>query len=269
MPNNLDMGGFASPGLPVRAGLNGDLVIDSPDGARWAFTNKTLKMRRPIVPGLGNTPLVSMRAPVNETNSRYVVFYGGTDEATEQGSITTGAGFGGVTVNVTTLYASSEVRVQYGTANASQLTNGGLRFAAGNSVGWGPVNSYDTPDLLLLRDAAGVLNQRNGTTAQTFRVTRSYTDASNFSWLTHKWNTTTAVIHAEGMGTGSDGSVAFNDAALAANATVGFVMLPSCAGTPTGVPADIPTGQCPAVIDSSANRIWIYVGGAWKYAALS
>lgn len=267
MPNNLDMGGFASPGLPVRAGLNGDLVIDSPDGARWAFTNKTLKMRRPIVPGLNNTPLVSMRAPVNETNSRYVVFYGGTDEATEQGSITTNAGSNGVTVNATTLNASSEVRVQYGTANASQLTNGGLRFAAGNSVGWGPVNSYDTPDLLLLRDAAGVLNQRNGTTAQTFRVTRSYTDASNFSWLTHKWNTTTAVIHAEGAGTGSDGSVAFNDAALATNATVGFMMIPSCAGTPSGTPADIPTGQIPLVWDSTNLKLYAYTAGAWRASA--
>jgi hypothetical protein len=65
-----------------------------------------------------------------------------------------------------------------------------------------------------------------------------------------------------GAGTGVDGSVAFNDAALATTATKGFVMIPSCAGAPTGVPADIPTGQMPMVFDSTNNKIYVY-DGAW------
>ena len=131
-------------------------------------------------------------------------------------------------------------------------------------IGWGsgtvPNSTYD---VALFRDAANTLAQRNGTNAQTFNLYRSYTDASNYSRLSHKWNTSTAIIQAEGLGTGTNGSVAFNNAALATNATVGFMMLPSCAGAPTGVPADIPTGQIPMVYDSTNNKIYAY-NGAWK-----
>lgn len=122
-------------------------------------------------------------------------------------------------------------------------------------------------DVKLYRDAANTLALRNGTSAQTLRSYRSYTNASNYSRLALAWNTTTALVMAEGAGTGSDGSVAFNDAALATNATVGFVMIPSCAGTPSGTPADIPTGQIPMVWDSTNLKLYVYTGGAWKASA--
>lgn len=122
-------------------------------------------------------------------------------------------------------------------------------------------------DAKFYRDAAGTLAQRNGTNAQTFRVYRSYTDASNYSRWTVKWNTSTAILHAEGAGTGSDGSVAFNDVALATNATVGFLMIPSCAGTPTGTPADIPTGQAPIVYNSTDKKLAVWDGAAWVQTA--
>lgn len=139
---------------------------------------------------------------------------------------------------------------------------------SGGSYGWSSNAAGSTTlDTQIVRDAANIVNVRNGANACTFRVTRSYTDVSNYSWLTAKWNTSTAVIHAEGAGTGSDGSVAFNDAALATNATVGFMMIPSCAGTPTGVPADIPTGQIPLVWDSTNLKLYAYTGGAWKASA--
>lgn len=124
----------------------------------------------------------------------------------------------------------------------------------------GATGGYDTA---LTRDAAGTLAQRDGTNAQTFRVYHSYTDASNYSRWTVKWNTSTAILHAEGAGTGSDGSVAFNDAALATDATRGFLMIPSCAGTPTGTPADIPTGQAPIVYDSTNKKLCVWDGAAW------
>lgn len=146
-----------------------------------------------------------------------------------------------------------------------------LSMASGYAIGWtsSSTNAYGANDLFLYRDAANTLAQRNGTTAQEDRLYRSYTDASNYSRLVRRFNTTTAVIHAEGTGSGSDGSVAFNDAALSTSATVGFVMIPSCAGTPTGVPADIPTGQCPMVVDSSGTKLYVYVGGAWKSCTLA
>ena len=128
-------------------------------------------------------------------------------------------------------------------------------------------NATDTSDLFLYRDAAATLAQRNGTNAQTLRVYRSYTDASNYSRLAATWNTSTALLMAEGLGTGTDGNVAFNDAALATGATLGYIMVPSAAGVSTGVPADIPTGQTPIVFDSTNKKIGAYTGGAWVWTA--
>lgn len=58
-------------------------------------------------------------------------------------------------------------------------------------------------------------------------------------------------------------------AALATNATNGFVYMPSCAGTPTGVPTAF-TGRVPWVFDTTNKKICIYTAGAWfKTAALT
>jgi hypothetical protein len=122
-------------------------------------------------------------------------------------------------------------------------------------------------DVKLYRDAAATLALRNGTNAQTLRVYRSYTDGANYSRFTHGWNTSTALLMAEGLGTGTDGNIAFNDAALATGATLGYIMVPSAAGVSTGVPADIPTGQTPIVFDSTNKKIGAYTGGAWVWTA--
>jgi hypothetical protein len=139
------------------------------------------------------------------------------------------------------------------------------------SYGWNSTTftNSGSADLKLFRDAANNLAQRNGTAAQTFRVYRSFTDSSNYSRLALTWNTTTAVIHAQGAGTGADGNIAFNDAALATGATVGYIMIPSCAGAPTGVPADIPTGQVALHFDSTNNKLYVYDGAWLSTAALT
>lgn len=51
-------------------------------------------------------------------------------------------------------------------------------------------------------------------------------------------------------------------AAIATNATNGFLYVPTCAGTPTGVPTTV-TGRVPIVADSTNNKLYIYSGGAW------
>lgn len=158
----------------------------------------------------------------------------------------------------------------YANGHKVGIGDGVVEAIAGFGIGSAFSQYGNWSDVWLRRDAAGVLNVRNGTNAQTLRVSRSYTDASNYSWLAVKWNTSTVLLHAEGAGTGTDGSVAFNDAALATNATKGFVMIPSCAGTPTGTPADIPTGQAPLVYDSTNKKLCVWDGAAWvQTAALS
>lgn len=57
-----------------------------------------------------------------------------------------------------------------------------------------------------------------------------------------------------------------NTAALATNATTGFKLIPSVAGTPTGVPANVPTGYVALCYDSTGNILHVYNGG-WKASA--
>lgn len=54
------------------------------------------------------------------------------------------------------------------------------------------------------------------------------------------------------------------ETALATNATNGFAYLPTCAGTPTGVPSASFTGKAPVVIDSTNNKMYIYTNAAWQ-----
>lgn len=49
--------------------------------------------------------------------------------------------------------------------------------------------------------------------------------------------------------------------------TSGFLRLPTCAGTPTGTPADTSRGAS-AIYDTTANKLWVY-NGAWKSVALT
>ncbi len=50
--------------------------------------------------------------------------------------------------------------------------------------------------------------------------------------------------------------------ALATNATTGFLYLPTCAGTPTGVPTGV-SGRVALVYDTSNDILYIY-NGSWK-----
>ncbi len=61
------------------------------------------------------------------------------------------------------------------------------------------------------------------------------------------------------------GDIVFNGSgtALATSATVGFPFVPTCAGTPTGVPAATYTGALPLVLDSTNSILYFYNSG-WK-----
>jgi hypothetical protein len=54
--------------------------------------------------------------------------------------------------------------------------------------------------------------------------------------------------------------------ALSTSATVGFHRMPTCAGTPTGTPADTTAGLA-MVYDTTGHKLFFYEGGAWHYIA--
>lgn len=57
-------------------------------------------------------------------------------------------------------------------------------------------------------------------------------------------------------------SVVVGNQALATTATDGFLYIPTCAGTPTGVPTTF-TGRIAMVYDTSAHQFWFF-DGSWK-----
>jgi hypothetical protein len=57
-------------------------------------------------------------------------------------------------------------------------------------------------------------------------------------------------------------SLVCQGAALATNATDGFLYIPTCAGTPTGVPT-VQAGTVPMVYDTVNHVLCIYDGGSW------
>jgi hypothetical protein len=65
-------------------------------------------------------------------------------------------------------------------------------------------------------------------------------------------------------GTGARGNVGVdNGAALGTTVTGGFFCIPTCAGAPTGVPANVPTGSVAMIYDTTNNALYVY-NGAWK-----
>lgn len=82
------------------------------------------------------------------------------------------------------------------TLRAALLSAGQLLLDAAAVLQW-------ASDLLLQRDGAGVLSQRNGTAAQESRVYHTYTDAANGEWAAIRWNGATCEVGAGANGSGN------------------------------------------------------------------
>ena len=88
-------------------------------------------------------------------------------------------------------------------SNTHQLWTDGSLYLLGNNAAFA---LGATSDLLIVRDAANTLAQRNGTNAQTLRVYNTYTDASNYDHLSFSHSGGQAVISTFGAGTGASTS---------------------------------------------------------------
>jgi len=63
-----------------------------------------------------------------------------------------------------------------------------------------------------------------------------------------------------------NGDVSFNASGseAATSTTGGLTWLPTCAGVPTGTPANSYTGAAPVILDRSNNRLYGYMGASWQ-----
>jgi len=98
-----------------------------------------------------------------------------------------------------------------------------------------------------------------------------YCTARQISTYVAQTSLATGVVLASGAAVKSAGNFTLGEGtALATNATVGYVMITSCAGKPTGVPVGFGAGNMPIQYDTTNNKLWVYAAsGAWRGVSLT
>jgi hypothetical protein len=151
------------------------------------------------------------------------------DTASNAASLLMDLQVGGVTAfNVSksgAISANSNLTLRDGIGSSNRiaiLNTTGYATRSGGAYTWGSgaTDAGGSPDLLILRDAANTLAQRNGVNAQTSRIYNTYTDVSNYERVALTWTANKAILKVENAGTGSarnlrlecsSGSLEFHD----------------------------------------------------------
>lgn len=184
--------------------------------------------------------------------------------STSTGSITTAGGIGAIGAifagDSSVITASSATTVFDAIYTGAQATNGGAIITAGADSGatMGSGNRF------------GAIQFKGIRTGTTFNRSNSIDSIATEAWSSTAagskmvFNTTqnTTLTRSVALTLDQDLSVIVGNAAIATNATGGFLYIPSCAGTPSGTPVTN-TGRIPIVYDSTNNFLYIYNSG-WK-----
>jgi hypothetical protein len=164
-----------------------------------------------------------------------------------------------------------------GTGTAVSVGSGayGLYLGSGREVAWsdatgtGTGNIFaGTRDLIIARDAANTLAQRNSTNAQTFRCYGTFTDASNYVRASLSSSSTAVTLAAETAGTGADDVPLNLTAAGTGTVKVNSVAEVAVSSTVAGLPATPAVGMLTRVTDASAPAVGSTVAGGGAAAAL-
>lgn len=121
---------------------------------------------------------------------------------------------------------------------------GSVSVGSGGTVRWSSsTDGAGSIDLILVRDAANTLAQRNSTNTQTSRLYKSFTDASNYTRAAWQFDANGVAIIGESAGTGDaniditftpkgTGNVRFGThSALAAETITGYIQIKDSSGT--------------------------------------
>jgi hypothetical protein len=90
-----------------------------------------------------------------------------------------------------------------GSAGVFSADNSGLMLSNSRTLAWSSGNILGSVDVVLARDAAQTLAQRNSTNAQVFRLYNTFTDSSNYERGKLEWASNVLRIGTEKAGTGS------------------------------------------------------------------
>lgn len=107
----------------------------------------------------------------------------------------------------TGLYVSGLLFVTVGGTVSAGFSSGGLDLGP-RTLSWG--SAHNSPDLILTRDAANTLAQRNGVNAQIFRIYNTYTDASNYERANIAWAANAFYVSTSRAGTGTARDIVFS-----------------------------------------------------------
>lgn len=172
--------------------------------------------------------------------------------------------------------------LQFATNNAGGTMSEKMRITSGGSVGIGttaPLGSLsNTPTAWTpVTGGAGLspngllFSDNNAGYVALFRNTLNSASSSCLGLSVRNVSASSYILSAEANSStkfivSSLGNVAVGSAALATTATDGFFYIPTCAGTPTGVPTTV--SGVPMIYDTSANKFWIY-NGSWRGVVLT
>lgn len=114
-----------------------------------------------------------------------------------------GGNVAGQRVGLNSIASAVSAEVTFGSTDGSLTSSPQFTYAIGTST----LTVGD--NVLLARDAANALAQRNGTNAQTFRVYNTFTDLNNYERINVAWLSNVATLEAARGGTGSARNISF------------------------------------------------------------
>lgn len=129
----------------------------------------------------------------------------------------------GITMSLRPHTSGSVIRVFADETSCMVFRSTGVDLAANGRIQWTNLNNnpLTTVDIAIERDGAGALGQRRTTTAQTYRLYKTYTDASNYERLAIDWQyqadtiqilsqaAGTGIVRSLRIGTAGDAGLAF------------------------------------------------------------
>lgn len=156
------------------------------------------------------------------------------------------------------------------TVKASSTNDGEIfaeGFGAGAAVRFGRINTRVSGSAWAWMTSYGTTSPGNRNGIALNNWSEIYNLSNTFGMMIGTAGATRLLLHTNDdirLECDGAGNVIIGEAAIATTATDGFLYVPTCAGTPTGVPT-AKTGRAPIVVDSTNHKLYFY-DGSWRDA---